>query len=70
MFYSDLTFCISFSVSWKSTDGLIIYFGRNGIDMKEKTKNHVNYNGPLSVFTTLSLRGFRDPEMRGSALCV
>jgi ABC-type ATPase involved in cell division len=23
--------------SWKSTDGLIIYFGRNGIDLKNKT---------------------------------
>jgi Fe-S cluster assembly ATPase SufC len=22
---------------WKSTDGLIIYFGRNGIDLKDKT---------------------------------
>ena len=23
--------------SWKSTDGLIIYFGKNGIDLKNKT---------------------------------
>ena len=23
--------------SWKSTDGLIIYFGRNGIHLKDKT---------------------------------
>ena len=23
--------------NWKSTDGLTIYFGRNGIDLKEKT---------------------------------
>ena len=37
MFYSDLTFWICSSVSWKSTDGLIIYLGRNGIDLKEKT---------------------------------
>lgn len=23
-------------LTWNSTDGLVIYFGRNGIDMKEK----------------------------------
>jgi len=22
---------------WQSTDGLIIYFGKNGLDLKEKT---------------------------------
>jgi hypothetical protein len=25
------------SQHWKSTDGLVIYFGRNGIDLKDKT---------------------------------
>jgi hypothetical protein len=57
MFYSDLTFCISFSVSWKSTDGLIIYFGRNGIDMKEKTMVALKQGNTIKRCINILLNG-------------
>jgi len=57
MFYSDLTFWNSFSVSWKSTDGLIIYFGRNGIDMIEKTMVALKQGNTIKRCINILLNG-------------
>jgi hypothetical protein len=45
------------SQHWKSTDGLIIYFGRNGIDLKNKEMVPLNQGNTSKHFVDILLTG-------------
>ena len=42
---------------WKSTDGLIIYFGRNGIDLKKKEMVPLKQGNTSEHFVNILLNG-------------
>ena len=51
------------SQHWKSTDGLTIYFGRNGIDLKTKEMVPLNQGNTSKHFSNILLNGKKSWKM-------